>query len=64
MRTHRLSRAFKGFTHGLNLLKIEVNNTKEGSKVQLYTMLGESLRDTHEALSVFKKGQNELRVSM
>jgi len=59
----QLAQAFKAFRAGLNLQKIELNNTSEGGKVLLYSTLGASIKDEQEALTVFKRGQNELRQS-
>lgn len=39
----KLAQAFKALRSGLNLQKIELNNTSEGGKVLLYSALGASI---------------------
>ena len=49
---------------GLAKEKIETLRTSHGSKVHLYSMVADSVKDHNEALSVFKRAQSELRQSL
>ena len=64
VRKQLLARAFRALQKGLSLQRIEFNETAEGSKVQLYSRLADSIKDEQDALAVFKHGQSELRQSL
>ena len=49
-----MRRAFRAFTYGLNQQRIEFNNTAAGSKVQLYSLLAETMTEERQALTAFK----------
>ena len=64
VRNFKLSRAMNALKAGLAKEKAETMRTSHGSKVHLYSMVAESIKDQNEALSVFKKAQSDLRQSI
>ena len=56
-----MRKAFEAVSKGVNQLKIDAGETSMGAKIQVYSMLGESIKDEQEALSIYKKGQSEMR---